>query len=133
MKLWGWLELPWWLSGKESACHCGRHRFNPLSGNIPRSVEQLSPCTTTIEPVLSSLGTTTLNPRALKPGSATRETTTMRSPHITTREQPLLKAYREKTAQQGRSSTAKNKKNPSCQLQKLTKNVSKTQIAEPKL
>ena len=21
--------LPWWLSGKESACHCRRHRFDP--------------------------------------------------------------------------------------------------------
>ena len=22
-------ELPWWLSGKESACQCRRHRFDP--------------------------------------------------------------------------------------------------------
>ena len=23
---WPWLGLPWWLSGKESACQCRRHR-----------------------------------------------------------------------------------------------------------
>ena len=23
------MELPWWLSGKESAFQCRRHRFNP--------------------------------------------------------------------------------------------------------
>ena len=22
-------ELPWWLRGKESACQCRRHRFDP--------------------------------------------------------------------------------------------------------
>src|SRR5574340_1093436 len=27
--------LPWWLSGKESACQCRRHRFDPCSGKIP--------------------------------------------------------------------------------------------------
>ena len=25
-------RLPWWLSGKESACHCKRHRLIPGSG-----------------------------------------------------------------------------------------------------
>ena len=29
--------LPWWLSGKESACQCRRHLFNPWSGKIPHS------------------------------------------------------------------------------------------------
>ena len=46
------LGLPWWLSGKESACQCRRHRFDPLSGRIPQATEWLSPCATTIEPVL---------------------------------------------------------------------------------
>jgi len=46
------VRLPWWLSGKESACHCRRHRFDPLSGKIPHAMGQLSPCTVTIEPVL---------------------------------------------------------------------------------
>ena len=44
--------LPWWLSGKESTCQCRRHGFNPWSRKIPRAMEQLSPCVTTIEPVL---------------------------------------------------------------------------------
>ena len=29
----GW--LPWWLSGKESACQYRRHRFDPWVGKIP--------------------------------------------------------------------------------------------------
>ena len=45
-------DLPWWVSGKESACQCRRHGFDPWCRKIPRSVEQLSPCDTTIEPVL---------------------------------------------------------------------------------
>ena len=44
--------LPWWLSGQESACQRGRHEFNPWSGNIPHSADQLSLCTTATEPVL---------------------------------------------------------------------------------
>ena len=27
--------LPWWLSGKESACQCRRHKFNPWVRKIP--------------------------------------------------------------------------------------------------
>ena len=29
------LGLPWWLNGKESACQCRRHGFNPWVGKIP--------------------------------------------------------------------------------------------------
>ena len=29
------IGLPWWLSGKESAWQCRRHRFNPWVGKIP--------------------------------------------------------------------------------------------------
>ena len=31
--------LPWWLSGKESACQCRRHQFNPDLGrsHMPQS------------------------------------------------------------------------------------------------
>ena len=43
--------LLWWLSGKEFAYHCRRHKFNRWSRKIPHAVEQLSPCATTIEPV----------------------------------------------------------------------------------
>ena len=45
-------RLPWWLSGKESACQCRRHRFNPWSRKIPLATNL---CTTTTEPVLQSL------------------------------------------------------------------------------
>ena len=37
-RLEGWgdkTEIPWWLSGKESACQCRRHRFDPWVGKIP--------------------------------------------------------------------------------------------------
>ena len=33
-------------------CQCRRHKFNPWSGKIPRAMEQISPCTTTMELVL---------------------------------------------------------------------------------
>ena len=36
--------LPWWLSGKESACQCRRHWFDPCSWRIPLTKKQLSPC-----------------------------------------------------------------------------------------
>ena len=55
--------LPWWLSGKECACQCRRHGFKSWSGKILHAKKQLSPCTTTSEPVLWSLGTTTAEPR----------------------------------------------------------------------
>ena len=44
--------LPWWLSCEEYAFQCRRHRFNPWSRRIPPVTEQLSPCSTTTEPVL---------------------------------------------------------------------------------
>ena len=31
--------LPWWLSGKESACQCKRCRFSPWAGRIPWRME----------------------------------------------------------------------------------------------
>ena len=56
------LGFSWWLSGKESACQCRRHRFNPCSGKIPCASEQLSPCTTTTKLVPYSLGVATIKP-----------------------------------------------------------------------
>ena len=44
------LGLPWWLSGEEPACQWRRCGFDPWSGRIPHVVEQLSLCTTTLEP-----------------------------------------------------------------------------------
>ena len=84
--------LPWWLSGKESAWQCRKHGFEPCSGKIPHTTEQLSPCTTTIEPVLLSLGATLLSPRATAPeasapqSQAPQQETTVRSPSTATRE-----------------------------------------------
>ena len=57
------LGLTWWLSGKESACQCRRHRFDPWSGKIPRASEQLSPCTTLLS-LCSRLREPQLSPRA---------------------------------------------------------------------
>ena len=40
------------LCSTESACKCRRHGFDLQAGKISSAVEQLSPCATTIEPVL---------------------------------------------------------------------------------
>ena len=89
------IGLPWWLSGKESACQNKRHGFDPWSRKIPHAAEQLSLCFTTIEPVLWSPGATATelvcgnygNPCALELCSIAREaTTTMKSLHTATRE-----------------------------------------------
>ena len=45
-------RLPWWLSGKESACQCRRHGFDPWSRKSSHATGQLSLCATTTEPVL---------------------------------------------------------------------------------
>ena len=67
-----WLDSSWqevtpglslWLSGKESACQCREHWFNPWSGKIPHAKGQLSLHATTTEAPQS-------------PCSATREATT---------------------------------------------------------
>ena len=36
---------------KKSTCQGRRHEFNPYFGKIPHAMKQLSPCTTTTEPV----------------------------------------------------------------------------------
>ena len=50
-------RLPWWLSGKESTCQCRRGRFDPWSWSIPHGMEELGPCATVTESLLSSLRT----------------------------------------------------------------------------
>ena len=104
--------LPWWLSGKESACQCRGHGFDPWPRKIPHAAEQLSPCTTTTEPVVYSQEATTTEPtcpnyQACAPQSplSTTEASSLRSSCTTTREQPPLAATREKPAQQRRPST----------------------------
>ena len=108
------LGLPW-LSGKESACPCRRHRFNPGSGKIPHATEQLTLCTIATEPVLQSLEAATsepMCPNCLAPStqslrSSIRESMAMRSPH-THRVAPGHHG-REKPVEQQRRSTAKRK------------------------
>ena len=53
------IGLPWQLSGKESACHRRRRRYDPRSGKIPRAPEQLSLCALISEPVLQGPGDAT--------------------------------------------------------------------------
>ena len=75
------MGLLWWFSGKESSCQCRRCRFDPWSGKMPHTTEQLSPSATSTEA------------HARQP-----EKPPVRS---------LLTATREKPTQQGRPSTAK--------------------------
>ena len=44
------MGLPWWCSGWESACQCRGHGFEPWSGKIPHTAEQLGPWATITEP-----------------------------------------------------------------------------------
>ena len=44
------LGLPWWRSGWESAYQCRGHGFEPWSGKIPHTAEQLGPWATITEP-----------------------------------------------------------------------------------
>ena len=84
--------LPWGSNGKESACQCRRHRFDPWSGQIPQFMEQIIPRITTIELVLWSLGAALTEPTCCNYGiscslnSEIREATTVRSVHTATRE-----------------------------------------------
>ena len=104
------MGLSWWLSGKESICQCKKHGFDPCSRKIPHAVKQLSPCTTTIQPVLQGPGAATIEPQVPQSlSSAIREATAMRSQYTKTREQPLFTATREKPAQQRGPSTTKHK------------------------
>ena len=81
------LGLSWWLSSRESACQCRRHRFDPWFRKIPCASEQLSLCTMTVE--------------SLEPGSCNywsqsnlelmlckREDTAMRSLHTQLQSSP---------------------------------------------
>ena len=52
-KIWAVLQpFTLWLSGKESACQCKRHRFDHWWGKISYSMVQVRPHTVTIEPML---------------------------------------------------------------------------------
>ena len=47
--------LPWWLSGEESTCQCGRHGFDPRSRKISRVSEELNPSAAATEPAHPSV------------------------------------------------------------------------------
>ena len=49
-----WQGLPCWSSGWDSACQCRGHGFDPWSRKIPHATGQLSPCTTTLSPHVTS-------------------------------------------------------------------------------
>ena len=69
----GQSRCPWGLRGKESTCQRGRHGFDPGAGKIPHAAEQLSLCTTSLEPEALSLGTATREAAATRTHTATRE------------------------------------------------------------
>ena len=80
------------LSAKESPCQCRGHK---PGRSIPHAMEQLSPCTTTPEPVLQSPHITITEACELR-AHATKEATIMRTPHTAAREQPPFTTTREK-------------------------------------
>ena len=93
---------------KNLTCQCRRHGFKPWSRKIPQAKEQLSPCTTTVEPVLWSPGATTTEPTccnhwglsAIEPVLHSK-----RGPSTATREWPLLSATREKCSDEDADDT----------------------------
>ena len=110
------LGLPWWHSGLESACQCKGHRFDPWPGKIPHAMEQPTRHGTT-KPVRHNYWACALepmchnhwSPHAKSSCSATREATTMRSPHTTTKSSPRSPQLEKARTQQQRPNTAKNK------------------------
>ena len=54
--------LPWWFSGKESACQCRRHELAPWSGKISHAAEQLSLCATVLSPCSRAGGAAATEP-----------------------------------------------------------------------
>ena len=112
------LGLPRLLGGKESACQCRRHGFDPQSGKIPHAAEQLNPSATQLLSLCSrTWGAATTEPtrrnygslRVLEPVLHNRRSHRSEKPlHCDDNESPLA-ATREKPVQQWRHSIAKNK------------------------
>ena len=85
--------LPWWLSGKESACQRRGLGFHPWPRKMPRAKEQPSLLSTTTEPICHNYWI----PCALELMLCNeREAATMRSRRRATREEPPLVTAREK-------------------------------------
>ena len=89
------------FSGKESACQCMRHEFNPCSGRIPHAAKPLHHTT---EPVLYILGAATTEAHVpLSLCSAAREKWNEKQLEST----PLWPQIREKPVQPWRTNAAK--------------------------
>ena len=112
------IGLPWCHSGKESACQYRRHKFNPWSrkSHMPRSnkagifILLQSNKAITTEPVLWSPGFATTEPACYiywSPSALRAHVPQNEKPPTTMRS--LDTATREKSTQQQRPSTAKNK------------------------
>ena len=75
--------------GHES-CQCREHEFDPWSGEISHTVEQLSPCTTTTKLMLQLL-----KPASLKPVLRSKRSHCNEKPMHCNEEQPRLATMRE--------------------------------------
>ena len=102
----------------ESACQCRGHGFDPWSGKIPHAA-QLSPCITTTDPALWSLGATTTE--ACAPGACAlqQEKPPPRSLRTATKSSPRSLQLEKTRAQQRRPNAAKK-------LKKKKKNLKKS-------
>ena len=103
--------LSCWLSGKESACQCRRHGFDPGSGKILHTTQQLSLCASATELVLLRPRAANHEPtccnywnlRALQPVLCNKRSHSSEKPvHCNCWEWPPLATAREKPAQQWR-------------------------------
>ena len=73
-------NFPKWLGGKESTDQCRRHGLDPWSGKIAHAGE-LSPCATTTEPTLQSLGATAAEPKCPRARAPQQEETLQGEAH----------------------------------------------------
>ena len=92
--------------GAPNACQCRGRGFSPWSRKIPHAMRQLSPCTTTTEPVCCK----EWSPSAYSLCSVTRQATAMRSPRTTMRSSPWSLQSEKAHAKQQRPSAVKYKK-----------------------
>ena len=98
--------LPWWLSDKESACQCRRHKSDPW---LRRFHMPLSLCSRDQELQRLSPWAAAAEARApWSPRSTMTEATTLGSPCTATKVAPALPT-REKPGQQRRPSATRNK------------------------
>ena len=109
--------LPWWFSGKGSACWYGNHGFNSWPWRIPHAVDQLSPWAATTKPC-SRAAATEPTCCATEPASPAQPVLGNKRGHckeeaecLNGRVDSTLHNWRKEPAQQRRPSTAENKVN----------------------